>query len=124
MRQKMNGTHPPDGRFRPERFAPSLLPKHAFDLRLPCAETRKFAVIDEVRARLVEDGAEINDAEGIRVKTGDGWWLLRASSTQDALVVRGEAATPDGLTRLKRDLTQQLAKSGVAVAEGNPGARG
>ncbi|HZL60114.1 MAG TPA: phosphomannomutase, partial [Stellaceae bacterium] len=85
--------------------------------------TRKFAVIDEVRARLVEDGAEINDAEGIRVKTGDGWWLLRASSTQDALVVRGEAATPDGLTRLKRDLTQQLAKSGVAVAEGNPDAR-
>ena len=49
------------------------------ELRFPCAEDRKFAVVGEVRARLAADGAEFDDIDGVRVREGDGWWLLRAS---------------------------------------------
>src|SRR5208282_1015585 len=55
------------------------------ELRFPCAEPRKFAVIEEVRARLKAQGADMSDIDGVRVRIAEGWWLLRASNTQDAL---------------------------------------
>jgi phosphomannomutase len=84
------------------------------ELRFPCAESRKFAVIEEVRARLKRGGAEMSDIDGVRVKTGDGWWLLRASNTQDVLVARAEAKDEAGLARLKALLAEQLRASAVA----------
>lgn len=83
------------------------------ELRFPCAEERKFKVAEEVRDRLKAAGAEVNDIDGVRVKTADGWWLLRASNTQAVLVARCEARDEAGLKRLKASLGEQLRKSGV-----------
>ena len=83
------------------------------ELRFPCDESRKFAVIDEVRARLRREGAAASDIDGVRVKTDDGWWLLRASNTQAVLVARAEARDEKGLERLKAQLAGQLQASGV-----------
>jgi phosphomannomutase len=83
------------------------------ELRFPCPETRKVAVIDEVRQRLTRAGADMSDIDGVRVRTADGWWLLRASNTQDVLVARAEAADEAGLTRLKTLLAEQLRASGM-----------
>ena len=49
----------------------------------------------------------------MRVNTADGWWLLRASNTQDVLVARAEAKDQAGLDRLVAQIDEQLAKSGV-----------
>ena len=87
------------------------------ELRFPCDETRKFEVVHEVRKRLRKAGAEMTDIDGVRVRTADGWWLLRASNTQAVLVARAESATEDGLARLKRELAAELAASGVALPE-------
>jgi phosphomannomutase len=43
----------------------------------------------------------------------DGWWLLRASNTQDVLVARAESSSEAGLDRLVAQIDDQLAKSGV-----------
>ena len=56
----------------------------------------------------------MNDVDGVRVLTDDGWWLLRASNTQDVLVARCEAHSAEGLERLKAALVAELGKSGVA----------
>ena len=86
------------------------------ELRFDCAEDRKFAVIGEVRERLQkEQGITVHDIDGVRVETEDGWWLLRASNTQAALVARCESATPKGLERLKSRLRVQLEASGLAL---------
>jgi phosphomannomutase len=87
------------------------------ELRFACADTRKFAVIDEVRARLRQAGAAVSDIDGVRVKTADGWWLLRASNTQDVLVARAEASDEAGLARLKGLLADELRASGIAPPE-------
>ena len=76
-------------------------------------ESRKFAVIDEVLARLKESGATVNDTDGARVNTPDGWWLLRASNTQDVLVARAEAKDQAGLDKLLAQIDSQLAASGL-----------
>src|SRR5580704_17610047 len=52
------------------------------ELRFDCADDRKFKVDEEVKTRLKQDGAKLNDIDGVRVSTPDGWWLLRASNTQ------------------------------------------
>jgi phosphomannomutase len=59
----------------------------------------------------------MTDIDGVRVRTADGWWLLRASNTQDVLVARAESATGDGLARLKTELAAQLAASGISLPE-------
>ena len=83
------------------------------ELRFPCDESRKFAVVNEVRDRLKQTGAELTDIDGVRVKSADGWWLLRASNTQAVLVARAEARDSAALDRLKAALTDQLKASGV-----------
>jgi len=87
------------------------------ELRFQVDEARKFAVIDEVAARLAKEGAEVNSTDGVRVKTDDGWWLLRASNTQDVLVARAEARDQAGLDRLMATVNHQLEASGIAAVE-------
>jgi phosphomannomutase len=83
------------------------------ELRFQVDESRKFAVIDEVLARLAESGAKVDATDGARVNTADGWWLLRASNTQDVLVARAEAKDQAGLDRLLAQIDEQLALSGL-----------
>ena len=83
------------------------------ELRFQVDETRKFAVIDEVLARLEANGATVDRTDGARVNTADGWWLLRASNTQDVLVARAEAKSEEGLARLIAQIDDQLEASGL-----------
>ncbi|HEY5711016.1 MAG TPA: phosphomannomutase/phosphoglucomutase [Allosphingosinicella sp.] len=83
------------------------------ELRFQVDESRKFAVVDEVLDRLAADGANVDRTDGARVTTEDGWWLLRASNTQDVLVARAEAADQEGLDALVAQIDEQLALSGV-----------
>jgi phosphomannomutase len=83
------------------------------ELRFQVDESRKFAVIDEVGDRLSQSGADVDATDGVRVSTADGWWLLRASNTQDVLVARAESDSQGGLDRLMAEIDGQLAQSGL-----------
>jgi len=87
------------------------------EVRFEVPEARKFAIAEEVRDRLANSDAEVSTVDGVRVSTADGWWLLRASNTQNVLVVRCESSTESGLTRLKQAVVAQLAESGVAAPD-------
>ncbi|NOW44842.1 phosphomannomutase [Novosphingobium sp. SG751A] len=94
------------------------------ELRFPVAADRKRAVVEEVAARLAAQGAQgaqVNRMDGLRVscngENGDGgWWLLRASNTQEMLVARAESASEQGLAALVAQLDAELAQSGVSRA--------
>ncbi|HTI02747.1 MAG TPA: phosphomannomutase/phosphoglucomutase [Acidisoma sp.] len=94
------------------------------ELRFDCDDVRKFAVITEVAGRLKDAGASVSEIDGVRVKTEDGWWLLRASNTQSVLVARAEAKTAEGLERLKADLVVQLEASGIEAPDFEAAASG
>ena len=87
------------------------------EIRFPCSEDRKAPVIEAVKSRLAANGADVNDIDGVRVRTEDGWWLLRASNTQDVLVARCEAGDEAGLSRLKQAVAEQIAASGLDVPD-------
>jgi len=87
------------------------------EMRFQVDESRKFAIVEEVRDRLAADGSKVDATDGVRVSTDDGWWLLRASNTQDVLVARAEAADQAGVERLVAQIDDQLSKSGVTRTE-------
>ena len=83
------------------------------EMRFQVDEARKFPVVAEVLERLAASGADVDRTDGARVSTADGWWLLRASNTQDVLVARAEAKDEAGLERLVAQIDAQLALSGL-----------
>jgi phosphomannomutase len=83
------------------------------EMRFQIDESRKFAAIDEVKERLAGSDAQVIAIDGVRVNTADGWWLLRASNTQDVLVARAESETEEGLERLMGQIDEQLSLSGL-----------
>ena len=86
------------------------------EVRIEVTEARKFAVVDEVLAQAKADNLSINEVDGLRVNGPDGWWLLRASNTEAALVVRCESDNEDGLDRLKAAVSGYLSRAGVTTA--------
>ena len=83
------------------------------ELRFQVDEARKFAAIEEVKQRLQDSPDDVDGIDGVRVTNADGWWLLRASNTQDVLVARAESTSQDGLDRLLAQIDEQLAASGL-----------
>ena len=82
------------------------------ELRLPCPDTDKRRVLDAVEAALVAQGAKVDRADGLRVSTADGWWLLRASGTEPKLTARVEGWTAAGMERLRDALFGHLSAAG------------
>lgn len=83
------------------------------ELRFAVEEARKFAVIEEVRARLAAAGADMVAIDGVRVTMPEGWWLLRASNTESMLTARAESDSAEGLAAVLAALDAQLAASGI-----------
>ena len=83
------------------------------ETRFDVDESKKFAIIDEVKNRIKETDQKIIDIDGVRVENEYGWFLMRASNTQNQLTCRAESTTKDGLHKLVKIIEDQLSLSGV-----------
>jgi phosphomannomutase len=78
------------------------------EIRIDCPDDRKFSVIERISEQLAGEGAIVSTIDGVRVSRPEGWWLLRASNTQPALVARCEASSEEGLASLKKEVDSYL----------------
>ena len=88
------------------------------ELNWKLAEGEPHALIDKLKATATfTDALEIITIDGIRVEYADGFGLARASNTTPVVVLRFEAETEAGLTRIKEDFRRvlQSAKPDVAL---------
>lgn len=85
------------------------------EMRIDCADEKKFGVVDAIAKKLAQEGAALNTLDGVRVSTPDGWWLLRASNTQAALVARAEGKSRKATDKLVAQLERLLETQGVAM---------
>lgn len=87
------------------------------EIRIPCPDDTKFAIIARISQKLRTTGAAFIDIDGIRATvsndSGEGWWLLRASNTEPALVARCEAASAVALAHLIHELRTTLTSVGL-----------
>jgi len=88
------------------------------EIRFEVDEKDKFAIVEKIVQTMnsLEDPAiHVDDIDGVRVTTNDGWWLLRASNTQNVLVCRAEASSMNGLEKLKEMLLREVKKAGYDI---------
>jgi phosphomannomutase len=85
------------------------------ELRIDVDDSIKFDVMERIKGRLKSSTRNVNDIDGVRVSHENGWWLLRASNTQAALVARCESSSDEGLSELKKELQSLLAEEGIPV---------
>jgi phosphomannomutase len=90
------------------------------EIKVECDDVRKFAVIEEIRNRLhqnIKDGAtmQVNEVDGLRVNVDGGWWLVRASNTQPAIIVRCEAMEEQQLNHIITLVANELQQSGLEL---------
>jgi phosphomannomutase len=79
------------------------------EIRIPCEESKKNDIIRSLRHCLEQDDARPLEIDGVRVTSPQGWWLLRASNTQDMLSLRIEANSSDDMAALKEKICAYLA---------------
>ena len=83
------------------------------ETRFDVDETKKFLIIEEIKQRIKNTEGKIIDIDGIRVENDDGWFLMRASNTQNQLTCRAESTSQEGLKSLIAIIENQLSQSGV-----------
>jgi phosphomannomutase / phosphoglucomutase len=66
------------------------------------------AFVEKFRAAAKFEGARSSTIDGLRVDWPDGWGLVRASNTTPVLVLRFDADTQAGLTRIQAAFREQL----------------
>jgi phosphomannomutase len=95
----------------------SKLPKayNTPEIKIPIADDKKFAMVDEIKLHLKNIGREFIDIDGIRYSEGDSWWLVRASNTEAAINIRSEARTEEALVAIENDLREVLDLYGINI---------
>jgi len=78
------------------------------ELKLPMAEERKFAFMEDFKNQAKFNNGTANTIDGLRVDFADGWGLIRPSNTTPYLILRFEASDEAGLKRIQALFREQL----------------
>ena len=85
------------------------------ELRFPTSEKEKFVIIDKLRHKLKKEKKDYIGIDGVRYTTKDGWWLVRASNTQNIIVGRCESFNKKDLRKIKENLKKNLNDCGFTI---------
>ncbi len=80
---------------------------HTPEIRVYASDEVKFKIVDEVKKELSEK-YPIIDIDGVRAIFPRGWGLVRASNTQEVLVLRFEGDTKKDLKNIENEVKQIL----------------
>ncbi len=92
------------------------------EIRVPCPDSIKFAIVEAVTRRYKERGLDVLDIDGARITFEKGglptWGLVRASNTGPVLVLRFEAGSEARLAELRADVEGAVAEERERLARG------
>ena len=80
------------------------------EIRIDTDDNKKFGIISKIFDNQKSIKKNIIGIDGLRVTENDGWWLIRASNTQPAIVVRCESLSKKGLDYQIESLMNELRK--------------
>ena len=87
------------------------------EIRIECEEKNKFKIVETVKkiASSSYDSSKLLLIDGVRVTNEKGWWLLRASNTQAALIVRAEGSSNFNVRALITEVKKYLIEAGLDI---------
>lgn len=87
------------------------------EIRLDVPEDKKFKIVEQLKKIMLKNNISFNEVDGIRADSEQGWWLVRASNTQAALIVRCESTTSEGLNIIINNLNMLLDNFKLKIGE-------
>jgi phosphomannomutase len=78
------------------------------EIRIDVDDEKKFQIVENLKIKLEKAGVKYSSIDGIRCDTDNGWWLIRASNTQPALIARCEANSQSELEKIISDVNIHL----------------
>ena len=87
------------------------------EIKVFCSDEIKFLTISNISKKVFEkyNSNEVITLDGLRVKNNHGWWLIRASNTEEALVVRFEGKSEKGKEELFLEVKNLLKNEGLTL---------
>lgn len=76
---------------------------------------QKFQCVEQLKSLLREEKKIFSDIDGVRFEEESGWWLIRASNTQEIIVVRVEANSQIQFNNLLMQAENYLSRVGCQV---------
>lgn len=97
----------------------STLPKTFVspEIKVFCSDKIKFLTIDNISKNVFKkyNPNDVITLDGLRVKNNHGWWLIRASNTEEALVVRFEGKSEKDKRELSLEVKNLLKNEGLTL---------
>ena len=97
----------------------STLPKTFVspEIKVFCSDKIKFLTIENISKKVFEkyNSNDVITLDGLRVKNNHGWWLIRASNTEEALVVRFEGKSEKDKKELSLEVKNLLKNEGLTL---------
>ncbi len=83
---------------------------HTPEIRIYASDAVKFKIVEEVKKELSKK-YPIVDIDGVRAQFPKGWGLVRASNTQEVLVLRFEAETEQDLADIREEVEKTVERA-------------
>lgn len=84
------------------------------EMKIEVDEEKKFQIVESMKKTLKQKNIAFSDLDGVKVVNDDGWWLLRASNTQNCITARCEGDTSEGFKLTKKVLLNYIDKLQIA----------
>ena len=106
--------------FKLEKFLSSLPETFVSpEIKLFCSDKEKFSIMDNISKNVFKtyNPNEVITLDGLRVKNSFGWWLIRASNTEESLVVRYEGKSKKDKNKLFLEVKNFLKDEGLTLGK-------
>lgn len=70
------------------------------EIRMVCPDDIKKKLVQRIKVKMIREGYEVIDVDGVRLVLPTGWGLLRCSNTQPVVVMRAEAKDDQELEQI------------------------
>ena len=84
---------------------------------IPCADDKKFKIIENLQRFLRQNKYEFIDVDGARSNFANGWALARAANTTPFIKCRFEADSQKHLVEIEKESLEILEKVGISVTK-------
>lgn len=81
------------------------------EMRVEAPDKDKFEIVKRIESALKKSGVEVGTLDGVKAKVKGGWFSIRASNTEPALVIRVENDTEDGLKQTMKFVDKLIESS-------------
>ena len=87
------------------------------EIKVFCSDEIKFLTIENISKKVFKkyNSNDVIILDGLRVKNNHGWWLIRASNTEEALVVRFEGKSEKDKKELCFEVKNLLKNEGLTL---------